>query len=99
MARPTPDEEVALIKDTHNWPLFPLLPMKNIKHRKPGEFPPLGMMTAWGMENGVRVYHTSVDEFMRRMDQEMPDVLDWLDQNCSRYASVEEAVADGWVGD
>ena len=88
------------------WPHNPVLPMKNYKDRKPGEFPKMGSILAEDVERGegVTVYEkgpweSPVMEYLDFGDVIQAAVAVKESGVIKTYGSLKAMVEDGWIID
>ena len=82
-------KHIDFMKDPSQWPLFPLLP---VKQRKEGlDFPRLGVIFSTG---GPEVILETIYEVAKLIELPNPDKGKWM-----IYESWDELVDDGWVVD
>ena len=100
MRTPSDDEitqEIAWVDNEPGWPRWPLLPVKNINRGEPGypEEEEVGVILANGEQNGPRrVYFKNLWDFQAGKIQPQLEGVAFKD-----FATTEEMVRAGWVGD
>lgn len=81
------ERSLLFMQQEAGWPVWPSLPVKSYKDKKPGEFPECGFMYAG---HGPKVYLVNMMMANGRKFADMPR---------KEYATYQELVDDGWVVD
>lgn len=88
-------EEVRRIKTEENWPLWPILPVKNIHRNEPGyEGEGLGIVTAGRSDVPFTIHLINLLQLKKGKLAPQLEGVPTLE-----FPRGEDAVREGWVGD
>jgi hypothetical protein len=80
-----------MMKNPNNWPIWPVLPIKNHRDRKPGQFPRLGALIDVGPADGTPEPHFVEGCIYQDTTFE--------GAKAAPKADIDKLIADGWVVD
>lgn len=90
MSDPRPNRDhLGMMAQPKYWPKWPMLPIKNNRGRKPGEFPRLAVLIEMGMSDTPDIRFVEGDMFM----------IDHAAIKSAPKADPKALVAEGWEVD
>lgn len=88
--------DLAFLTDSQKWPNYPICPVKNYQHTKPGSFPEMGIVVA-PEGAGPAIPTVILCNMWSLVEAYQKGETQGIEKK--EYNSLEELLADGWVVD